>query len=79
MILLKIKNEALKAHIEKFDKWKVNSDAELAIDPKDMKIAYDKLDDKLRSALHLAYDRIKAYHQNNFQSRGWILKRMGRF
>ena len=60
--IIENKNDALKSHIEKFDKWVVKSDEDLQIEPSAMKEAYDKLDDKLRSALHLAYDRIKAYH-----------------
>jgi histidinol dehydrogenase len=74
------KNEALKKHIEKFDKWTVKSDADLQINPEDMKKAYEKLDDKLRSALHLAYDRIKSYHEKqlpkswmDFEKNGTIL------
>jgi len=78
--IIENKNEALKAHIEKFDKWKVVSDKDLEINPADMKAAYDKLDDKLRSALHIAYDRIKAYHEKqlpkswmDFEKNGTIL------
>jgi histidinol dehydrogenase len=78
--IIENKNEALKAHIEKFDKWVVKNDEDLQIDPNTMKEAYDKLDDKLRSALHLAYDRIKAYHEKqlpkswmDFEKNGTIL------
>ena len=78
--IIENKNEALKAHIEKFDKWTVQSDEALQINPEDMKKAYEKLDDKLRSALHLAYDRIKSYHEKqlpkswmDFEKNGTIL------
>lgn len=78
--IIEHKNEALKTHIEKFDKWTVVSDKDLEINPADMKTAYDKLDDKLRSALHIAYDRIKAYHEKqlpkswmDFEKNGTIL------
>ncbi len=78
--IIEHKNEALKTHIEKFDKWKVVSDKDLEINPTDMKTAYDKLDEKLRSALHIAYDRIKAYHEKqlpkswmDFEKNGTIL------
>jgi len=78
--IIENKNEALKTHIEKFDKWVVKSDEDLQINPSAMKEAYDKLDDKLRSALHLAYDRIKAYHEKqlpkswmDFEKNGTIL------
>ncbi|GGD39161.1 histidinol dehydrogenase [Malaciobacter pacificus] len=73
-------NEALKRHIEKFDKWEVKSDEELLISQDDMKKAYENIDDKLRAALHTAYDRIKAYHEKqlpkswlDFESNGTIL------
>lgn len=56
-------NSALKNHIEKFDKWTVKSDKDLEISTESMKQSYEQLDDKLRDALILAYDRIKAYHQ----------------
>lgn len=78
--IIENKNDALKAHIEKFDKWVVKSDEDLQIEPSAMKEAYDKLDDKLRSALHLAYDRIKSYHEKqlpkswmDFEKNGTIL------
>ncbi|MDD2640404.1 MAG: histidinol dehydrogenase [Sulfurimonadaceae bacterium] len=78
--IIEHKNEALKTHIEKFDKWVVKSDEDLQIKPSAMKEAYDKLDTNLRSALHLAYDRIKAYHEKqlpkswmDFEKNGTIL------
>ncbi len=57
------KNSALKTHIAKFDNWTPVNDSDLKIDTADMKAAYDALDETLKSALHLAYDRIKAYHE----------------
>jgi histidinol dehydrogenase len=73
-------NTALKRHIEKFDKWEVKSDDDLMICPDSMKRAYDNLDEKLRAALHTAYDRIKNYHEKqlpkswlDFESNGTIL------
>ncbi len=73
-------NTALKRHISKFDKWEVKSDGDLMICPDDMKKAYDNLDEKLRAALHTAYDRIKTYHEKqlpkswlDFESNGTIL------
>ena len=64
-------NKALKAHISKFDKWEVKSDEELMLSQEDMKKAYDKLDDKLRAALHTAYDRIKTYHEKQLP-KSWL-------
>lgn len=73
-------NTALKRHIEKFDKWEVKSDVDLMINPDDMKKAYDNIDEKLRDALHIAYNRIKTYHEKqlpkswiDFESNGTIL------
>ncbi len=57
------KNKALKEHIAKFDKWTPASDEDLQISSESMAKAYENLDPELKSALHLAYDRIKAYHE----------------
>lgn len=64
-------NEALKKHIEKFDKWEVKSDEELQISKDDMKKAYENIDEKLKEALHIAYDRIKTYHEKQLP-KSWI-------
>jgi histidinol dehydrogenase len=56
-------NRALKAQIAKFDRWEPNEDSELLVSKDDMKKAYESIDPALRDALHLAYDRIEAYHQ----------------
>lgn len=73
-------NVALKRHIEKFDKWEVKSDEELLISQDDMEKAYINIDEKLRLALHTAFNRIKAYHEKqlpkswiDFESNGTIL------
>ncbi len=65
------KNEALKRHIAKFDNWNPKSDSELKISQDSMSRAYDNLDAKLKSALHLAYDRIKAYHEKQ-KPKSWF-------
>ncbi|XPV70675.1 MAG: histidinol dehydrogenase [Halarcobacter sp.] len=64
-------NEALKSHIEKFDKWEVKSDDELMISKEDMKAAYENIDENLRTALHTAYDRIKSYHEKQLP-KSWV-------
>ena len=64
-------DDALRGHIAKFDGWEPASGSELAIDPADMRLAYEKLDPKLRDALHLAYERIKAYHEKQ-KPQSWI-------
>lgn len=73
-------NEALKRHISKFDKWEVGSDENLLISLDDMKKAYENIDDNLKKSLHMAYDRIKAYHEKqlpkswlDFEENGTIL------
>ena len=67
----KDKNSAIKKHIEKFDKWIAKSDNELEISQDEMKNAYDKLDEKLKNSLHLAYDRIKKYHEKQLP-KSWL-------
>jgi len=73
-------DEALKIHIEKFDNWIVKSDKDLLISCESMKKAYDNIDENLKTSLHIAYDRIKAYHEKqlpkswiNFEESGTIL------
>ncbi len=67
----KDKNTALKSHIAKFDKWTPEDDADLKIDVTLMKNAYDVLNKDLKAALHLAYDRIKVYHQKQ-KPKSWF-------
>ena len=65
------KNSALKQHIKKFDKWTPESDADLKVETKYMQEAYNNLDDALKSALHLAYDRIRIYHEKQ-KPKSWF-------
>jgi histidinol dehydrogenase len=65
------KNRALKEHISKFDNWTPASDEDLKISTESMSKAYDNIDEKLKSALHLAYDRIKAYHEKQ-KPKSWF-------
>jgi len=64
-------NSALRKHIERFDRWSPESDRELAVDPAEMAMAYEAISPELRDALHLAYDRIKSYHEK-LMPRSWI-------
>ncbi len=64
-------NDALKSHIEKFDMWRPSSDKDLEISCESMEKAYDELDEKLKNALQLAYDRIKSYHQKQ-KPNSWL-------
>ncbi|GAB6044686.1 histidinol dehydrogenase [Caminibacter profundus] len=73
-------NQALFRHIAKFDKWEPKTNSDLEISDKEMKKAYENLNDELKKALHLAYERIKAYHEKqlpkswlDFEENGTIL------
>ena len=57
------KNSALKKHISSFDNWSPIDDKDLKISVESMEKAYNNIDAKLKDALHLAYNRIKNYHQ----------------
>ena len=73
-IINEVKNEgnrALFRHIAKFDKWEPKTESDLEIDKNLMKKAYENLDEKLKKALHLAYDRIKAYHEKQLP-KSWM-------
>jgi len=56
-------NEALKKHIEKFDKWSAKNDSDLLVKTDEMKKAYESLNSELKEALHLAYKRIESFHK----------------
>ncbi len=64
-------DKALKKHISKFDGWQPQNSNELLISPKLMKKAYKNLDKNLKSALHLAYQRIKSFHEKQMP-KSWI-------
>jgi histidinol dehydrogenase len=73
-------NKALFRHIAKFDRWEPKENSELEISKEEMQEAYKNLDEDLKKALHLAYDRIKAYHEKqlpkswlDFENNGTIL------
>ncbi len=67
-IIDEVKNggdEALFAQIAKFDKFSPTSKNDLMIGVDEMSRAYDGLDNSLRLALNLAYERIKSYHERS--------------
>ncbi len=64
-------NDALKEHIEKFDKWTVRSDGDLEICTEDMQKAYESISDDLKHSLQVAYDRIKSYHEKQ-KPNSWL-------
>jgi len=65
------KNLALKSHISKFDNWTPESDEDLKISVTDMQKAYENIDKALKDSLHLAYDRIKSYHEKQ-KPKSWF-------
>lgn len=65
-ILKEVKNSgdlALVDQVAKFDRWQPKDGESLSICPSKMKEAFDALDDELKNALILAYERIKQYHE----------------
>lgn len=56
------KDDMLLAQVCRFDKWMPKNIDELKINTNDMKKAYENLNDELKNALNLAYDRIRSYH-----------------
>ena len=64
-------NKAVIEHNTKFDNWTASSEDDLFIDVKDMKNAYDNMDKKLKESLHLAYDRIKSFHEKQLP-KSWM-------
>lgn len=65
------KNAALKRHVKRFDNWLPTADQDLKIARQEMKNAYDELDAELKDALHMAYERIKSYHEKQLP-RSWF-------
>jgi histidinol dehydrogenase len=73
-IISEIKNEkngALKRHIAKFDNWEPINDNDIRIDAVSMRDAYENLQDDIKDALHLAYERIRVYHEKQMP-RSWF-------
>lgn len=65
------KNSAVKAHIEKFDQWQAANDEDLEISTTAMQEAYEAIDPALKDALHLAYARVKSYHEKQLP-KSWL-------
>ena len=57
-------DEAVEEYTGRFDKHGLASEVDWRIDPQACRDAYDMLEPKLRDALELAAERIRAYHQN---------------
>lgn len=54
--------EAIKDNISKFDKWTPRDLQDIRITAEEFKKAYEHLDEKTKSALHCAYERIYSFH-----------------
>ena len=65
------KNSALKQHISKFDNWTPGGDEDLKISSESMERAYNNIDENLKAALHMAYERIKVYHEKQ-KPKSWF-------
>jgi histidinol dehydrogenase len=63
--------KAVYEHISKFDNWTPKNSNDLFVDVKDMEKAYNNIDTKLRESLHLAYDRIKKFHEKQLP-KSWM-------
>ncbi len=64
-------DDALVKHISAFDRWEPKDAKSLIIDTNEMAMAYEALTDELRDALHLAYERIKSYHEK-LMPKSWL-------
>jgi histidinol dehydrogenase len=63
--------DALLKQIAMFDRWNPTSLDDIVVSTQSMKKAYDNLEDKVKDALHLAYDRIYAFHEKQ-KEKSWI-------
>lgn len=63
--------EAILRHIERFDQWKPQSFDDIRISPSQCQEAYENLDQNLKDSLHIAYDRIFAFHQKQ-KTKTWL-------
>jgi len=64
-------DSAILEHISKFDRWNPKDESELIISKERMQRAYENLDVNIKKSLHVAYDRIKAYHEKQLP-KSWI-------
>ena len=64
-------DKALCEQVSRFDKWSPKDADELKISQDLMKKAYDELEPKLKNALHVAYERIKSFHEKQLP-KSWM-------
>jgi histidinol dehydrogenase len=65
------KDSAILEHIKKFDRWSPSNSSDLEVSKESMKEAYELLDGETKEALHIAFDRIKTYHEKQKQ-KSWL-------
>ena len=63
--------KAILEHIERFDGWYPRHFQDICISSQECKEAYKNLSQGLRDALHIAYERIFAFHQKQ-KSKTWL-------
>lgn len=64
-------DKALCEQIARFDNWEPKSGYELKISTDEMERAWNSTDEKLKEALKIAYERIKAYHEKQIE-KSWL-------
>lgn len=64
-------SEAIFEHIRRFDGWSPSSMDEVKILPQECQNAYENLSIDIKNALHVAYDRIYAFHLKQ-TSKTWL-------
>jgi histidinol dehydrogenase len=64
-------NKALCEQVARFDRWSPKDENDLEISPKLMQEAYENLDEKIKKALHIAYERIKFFHEKQLP-KSWM-------
>ena len=64
-------DKALCEQIARFDNWEPKSGYELKISTDEMEQAWNSTDEKLKEALKIAYERIKAYHEKQIE-KSWL-------
>ena len=69
-------DDALISYTNQFDRMNVNSMADLTIELSELKQAFDTLNDKEKTALQTAADRVRGYHQKQNKRLGLTRKTM---
>jgi histidinol dehydrogenase len=62
---------ALIDHCRRFDRWEPKSIEDIIVSANEMKIAWENSDQELKTALAIAFNRIKSFHEKQLQ-KSWI-------